>query len=380
MPLPCPATLSSAKPDAHTARVHTKTVRLTEIPQRSRVDAGATDIWPSQTVHWMTAAARHLCETDAVRTFPIDRIDGVDGADSAHRAVPMALYLPPGRRALRLTLPGAHATGEPCDLPNAQAGALLRRLAAQPLALELPRLPADSPTPGALRQAYCGRARVQVFPAPGAPYVDLDASWLDPMQRFNAGRRSDIRRAEQHARQMGGAQAEFHDDVGAQALEPLLDEAFEVEARSWKGQAGSALARDLPMGRFFREVARAAAASGTLRLAFLRVGGRTAAMQIAVASAQRLWLLKIGYDPAFARCRPGHLLLLQTLARAARQGLHACEFMGHAAPWTAQWTATLRACVGVRVYPLSRPGMHAWAEDGAAALGRRVHALWRRAR
>ena len=88
-------------------------------------------------------------------------------------------------------------------------------------------------------------------------------------------------------------------------------------------------------------------------------------------------MLRRGYDPAFARCRPGHLLLLQTLSRAAGQGLRSCEFMGHAAPWTAQWTDTLRACVGVRVYPLSLPGLHAWAEDGADGLRRRIDALRR---
>jgi CelD/BcsL family acetyltransferase involved in cellulose biosynthesis len=92
-----------------------------------------------------------------------------------------------------------------------------------------------------------------------------------------------------------------------------------------------------------------------------------------VARDQRLWLLKIGYDPAYARCRPGHLLLLQTLARAARQGLRSCEFMGHAAPWTAQWTTTMRDCVGLRVYPMTRPGLRAYGEDVAHGLIRRLH-------
>lgn len=348
---------------------------VVRVVQVAKVAQGAQDGedtalgWPTGRPEWIAAAARHLCPPDALRHLPA--LDAGAQGDAVER-LPMALYTPAGRRAPRLTLPGAHVTGEPCDLPGPAAAGRLRQLAAQPLAIELPRVPADSPTPSALRRALAGRALVRIFEAPGAPYVTLDDSWIDPLQRFNAGRRSDIRRAEQHARRLGGARYEFHDDIPEEALPALLDEAFDVEARSWKGDAGSALALDLPMGRFVREVAHAAARSGTLRLAFLRVDGRAAAMQIALASAQRLWLLKIGYDPAYARCRPGHLLLLRTLSRAASQGLRSCEFMGHAAPWTAQWTDTLRACVGVRVYPLSLPGLHAWAEDGADALRRRI--------
>lgn len=361
--------------------------RLTSTPERPHVDVdpgtgpvagsripGAADdstagIWPTQTPAWMAAASAHLCAPHDSRTFALGRPQATDGLCAP---LTMSVHTPPGRRQPRLTLPGAHVTGEPCDLPQDRAAAMLQALAAQPLALELPRVPADSPTPDAVRRAYAGRALVRIFPAPGAPYIALDDTWAEPLQHFNAGRRSDFRRAEQHARRLGGAHLVFHDDLSGQALESGLDEAFEVEARGWKGQTGSALAQDLPMGRFVRDVARSAARAGALRLAFLRVDGRAAAMQIAVARDQRLWLLKIGYDPAYARCRPGHLLLLQTLARAARQGLRSCEFMGHAAPWTAQWTTTMRDCVGLRVYPMTRPGLRACGEDVADGLIRRL--------
>ena len=337
---------------------------------RGAADHGTAGIWPTQTLAWMAAASAHLCAPQASRTLALGQPQAADGLCAS---LTMSVHTPPGRRQPRLTLPGAHVTGEPCDLPQDRAAAMLQALVAQPLALELPRVPADSPTPDAVRRAYAGRAVVRVFPAPGAPYIALDDTWAEPLQHFNAGRRSDFRRAEQQARRMGGAHLVFHDNLCGQALESGLDEAFEVEARSWKGQAGSALAQDLPMGRFIRDVARSAARAGALRLAFLRVDGRAAAMQIAVARDQRLWLLKIGYDPAYARCRPGHLLLLETLARAARQGLRSCEFMGHAAPWTAQWTTTMRDCVGLRVYPMTRPGLLACGEDVAGGLIRRLH-------
>ena len=52
------------------------------------------------------------------------------------------------------------------------------------MALELPRVPANSATPDAIRQAYAGRAIVRVFEAPGAPYVELDDTWTDEEGRY----------------------------------------------------------------------------------------------------------------------------------------------------------------------------------------------------
>ena len=83
----------------------------------------------------------------------------------------------------------------------------------------------------------------------------------------------------------------------------------------------------------------------------------------AVESGGRFWLLKVGYDEAFARCSPGHLLMVETLRYAAQRGLRTFEFLGSAEQWTQVWTDEVRPCVSVWAYPHNCRGVAAFTWD-----------------
>ena len=151
-----------------------------------------------------------------------------------------------------------------------------------------------------------------------------------------------------------------------------MDEAFRVEAAGWKGRARTALAHDSTRQAFFRRYAAAASSRGILRLCLPRIGGRAAAMQIAVETGGRFWLLKVGYDERFARCSPGSLLLLETIRHAAARGLRSYEFLGNAEPWTRPWTREVRPCVHLEAYPFKARGVGRLATGAAAVGGRRL--------
>lgn len=275
----------------------------------------------------------------------------------------------------RLHLLGHAETGEPSDLLWADESALqqlAKQLAHQPFGLLLQRVPADSPSIAALRQAWRGRGLLRVREVVGTPTLALDPSWVLAQDKFNAGRRSDFRRAERHADKLGGLSFEVHEQVSEQQLDRLVDEAYAVEARSWKGDSGHALIHDPVRGAFFRRYAHTAMRAGLLRLALMRVGGVAVAMQIAVVWQERFWLLKIGYDPAYAKCSPGQLLMLHTVQQAAQQGLKSYEFLGNPAPWTESWTRVLRPCVRVAAYPFSVPGLLGLAADALQAVRQRL--------
>ncbi len=156
-------------------------------------------------------------------------------------------------------------------------------------------------------------------------------------------------------------------------LAALLDEAFDVEASGWKGIEASALNYDPRRASFFRRYASAAARQGALRMAFMRIGGDAAAMQIGVETRGKLWLLKVGYRERLAQCSPGMLLMRESIAAAARAGLQGFEFLGRAEAWTDVWTQRRRRHVSLRVYP--------WRASGAAALAADVaHSMCERMR
>lgn len=294
------------------------------------------------------------------------RLEIVAAGDEARPSAVAPLFVPEGAPA-RLEVLGAAALGEPADLAHHDLGALdalCRALARLRLPVILPRVPAGSPTVPAMQRAYRGRGAVICRPAKSYPSIPLDPSWREPERHLSSRRRSDLRRAQRRAEALGEVRFEVRSPSPAELM-PLLEEAFSVEEASWKGRAGTALSVDEARGRFFRRYTDAAAAKGILRVCFLRVGGRAAAMQIAIEHARRLWLLKIGYDEELGRCSPGTLLLLESVRHAAGSGLEAYELLGAAAPWTKAWTQAERHCVQVHAYPASAQGLWQLASAGA---------------
>jgi len=267
----------------------------------------------------------------------------------------------------RMELLGLGGLNEPTDFlfaDPAALAALTDALARLGVPLSLRRLPADSPVVAALRHSYRWRGIVTCRPRVGTAWIPLDAGWREPERHLNSGRRSDLRRARKIAEQIGPVTCEVVSPTPS-TLEPLLEEAFQVEAAGWKGRQGSAMAKDDLRGAFFRRYAAGACQQGVLRLCFLRIGGRSAAMQLAVESGQRFWLLKIGYDDAFARCSPGLLLMMETIRYAATRGISSYEFLGTVEPWTVIWTRLERPCTCVQAYPMSFRGIAALTADAA---------------
>jgi CelD/BcsL family acetyltransferase involved in cellulose biosynthesis len=159
----------------------------------------------------------------------------------------------------------------------------------------------------------------------------------------------------------------------ADAFDALFEEAIGVEARSWKGEAGTAIAADRAKESCFRHYFRSACEQGSFRIAFLRIDGRAVAMQMAIETLGRYWLFKIGFDEAFERCSPGTLLMLHTIGWAAERELEAYELLGNLEPWIAQfWTREQHDCVWVRAYPFNSRGAVALASDACASLRRRL--------
>lgn len=272
---------------------------------------------------------------------------------------------------------------EPADVPvagAAEADAIARALLRLGRPVILPRLPAESPLPEALRRAARRRGVVIVRPAPGTPTIPLDDVDAEaPETLLSSRRRSDLRRARRRAEQIGAVSAEVHAPRDAGAAMALLEQAIAVEARSWKGREGTALASDTPEARAeaaaVRRFAELAAPQDILRIAFLRIDGEPAAMQIAVEKEGHYGLLKIGYDERFGRCSPGQLLMLEAIRHGAARGLGSIELLGAIEPWTSAWTKMERLCVSVRAYP-ARPGaMAALAADVAAAGARKAGRL-----
>ena len=282
----------------------------------------------------------------------------------------------------RCEMLGMTRLNEPADfisVDSAGLAAVIDRAIAFGRPILLGRLPAESPTIGEFERLARGRGKVLVRPRASCPYIPLDATWLQPESHLSSRRRSDFRRASRRAEQLGSIKAEIlsprPDEVAG-----LLETAYAIEAKSWKGSERTALANDQILGQFMRRFADWASRAGILRIALLRIGDRLCRHANRRRTQPAFWLLKIGFDPEFSSCSPGNLLLAESLRYSAQQGLSSLEFLGTVEPWTQVWTDHERKCVSLRYYPFNLRGALALAVEATALVARRVGERWARRR
>jgi CelD/BcsL family acetyltransferase involved in cellulose biosynthesis len=171
--------------------------------------------------------------------------------------------------------------------------------------------------------------KVVVRPMHRAPRFAL----ADFESRLTSKFRGELRRAETR---LGDVAYERFDRFDPSAFHAVL----ELEQRAWKGEAGTAIACDDRLVRFYMTLARWAAQRRGLALGFLRAGDRRIAMHFAIEDGGTYYLLKPGYDPEFAAHSPGQLLLKLAMESARTRGVHTCDLLGRDDPWKMKWTDT----------------------------------------
>lgn len=180
--------------------------------------------------------------------------------------------------------------------------------------------------------------RMQVDALPPTPYVEL----LDSTEHFNAGvsrsvlrnMRSSLRRASTlghlHYR-------EFRQPQDAEAmLEMLLD----VERRSWKHQAGTAITARPEQEAFYRALAAPALRQGLLYTLALYLDEQPISYQLGLLRDGVYSCLKNSMDQAHAELRPSYLIKAELFDRLRAQGVQTVDLMGMAEPHKLVWSPT----------------------------------------
>jgi CelD/BcsL family acetyltransferase involved in cellulose biosynthesis len=227
-------------------------------------------------------------------------------------------------------------------------------------AVTLQRLATDDAAFNALRRAaQTARSRAAVKPVARSPYICCKRTLEEHERSLSRNLRHDVERRLRRLCETGVVSVQVAD--GRDGLDELLDEAFAVERRGWKGTAGTAIASRPPTRRFYSEVASWAASRGWLRLAFLRLDSRAIAFQLDLELPPVYYSLKIGYDPGYERFSPGKLLAYAMVSRAVSMGLARYELLGTDEPWKYRWTQTFRDLVDLHAFSRSPAGFVTWS-------------------
>jgi CelD/BcsL family acetyltransferase involved in cellulose biosynthesis len=84
-----------------------------------------------------------------------------------------------------------------------------------------------------------------------------------------------------------------------------------LEARGWKGRAGTAALGHDAVCHFVERAVTGLAGEGKARIDRLRIGERTIAATVTLRSGATAWTWKIAYDEAFGRFSPGVQLMME---------------------------------------------------------------------
>lgn len=154
---------------------------------------------------------------------------------------------------------------------------------------------------------------------------------------------------------------------------------LELEQSGWKGRRGTAIALLPEVERFYRGLADAFSARGSLRLSELWVDGLPAASEFILVHAGRVFLLKVGMDESRRGLAPGVVLLLAGIEAAADEGYEAYEFLGDTSDFKRRLATGERRHVVLRSYdraalPLGAFAYRRWVRPRLKAVRERARA------
>jgi CelD/BcsL family acetyltransferase involved in cellulose biosynthesis len=221
--------------------------------------------------------------------------------------------------------------------------------------LQLCQLPEGSATleaiPGLAAPDHC---QIVTWLSGASPYLPLSASWGQYLDSLPGKHRANLRNRFKRLNGIGPVEVELI--TSGEKLTDALEAGLQLEAAAWKGEARTAISCDPDVSKFYSTLARRAAERGWMRLDFLRAGPQRVAFDYSLSYKNRIHLLKLGYDPAYAPYSPSNLLLFMVLQSAFERGVREYDFLGESADWKVQWTKHSRPHYWLFVFSSSFKG------------------------
>jgi CelD/BcsL family acetyltransferase involved in cellulose biosynthesis len=214
------------------------------------------------------------------------------------------------------------------------------------------------------------RRRIRTTTVMRSPYVLLQGPEGGYADRLSRRFLKDLRRRRRRLEEQGHVEVTVHQS--ARHIDAALEQFVELESSGWKAANGTAIASRDASRKFYAEIARWAADSGWLRLAFLTLDGRPIAAEFDLQCGGSMYALKSGFDPEYRGFAPGHLLTAECLEQARIDGLASYEFLGTDEPYKMNWTETTRERVRVECYPRTLAGRVQAIKPGLRPLVRRL--------
>ena len=207
----------------------------------------------------------------------------------------------------------------------------------------------DGPLFVALTEAAAVRGhRVVVEPRGGDAFVALIGGWETARQHISRNQQQQAARKMRQLQQLG--ELTYEVQRGGPEFLRILEECFELETKGWKGVDGAPMKMDPHTYTFYKELALASAEAGRFALYLLRLDGRLIAFEYCLRAQGKIDMLKLSFDPEYAKYSPGNVLRLLLLQDEADRGEIHSYHMGRPSEWKERWATHIAPLVQLRIY------------------------------
>lgn len=215
--------------------------------------------------------------------------------------------------------------------------------------LQLRELPSDiSQYEMLLRIAREDNCRADIWPMYESPYLPLQSNWDEYFSSLKRKFRSNYRNRSKRLNQLGEVTCELIDNPNDITGE--LSKGFEIEKKSWKGESGTAIGCDPNLTSFYSQWAKVAFEQKWLQLSFLKVNGNSVAFDYSIEYEDRLYCMKIGYDPEYSPYSVGQLLCGESIKRSFENNLIEYDFLGETTVQKRDWTGHSKENIWLFIY------------------------------
>lgn len=217
-------------------------------------------------------------------------------------------------------------------------------------------VPRDNATYARVRHE-CGQAGVPLYITNGPDMALTDCS--GSVEAYAAERRRLFKDMRYHHRRLERLGTLEHRVERDGDLDAHLERFIALEGMAWKAGAGSAISSHRHRVRFWKDVAKALAASRRLAIHFLTLDGKAIAVRCTIEWGDTVYALRIGYDPAYSKYSPGNVLVWLFTRTVFSSPELRCIDYGYAdvGAWKKRWVTSVRRCAGLHIFPPTLRGV-----------------------
>ncbi len=191
------------------------------------------------------------------------------------------------------------------------------------------------------------------FDRVGSPVIHLGCSWDTYLSRRSPHWRREMHRKEKRLEREG--RIEYRVCSSVAECDPGMQDIMQIEAASWKQEAGTSFARCKGLQAFYRDLAVACAARGWLRIHLLSLDSKPIAYVYGMLHKGVFNALKTSYSETHSRLSPGAMLFSYVLKNGCQEGWSALDLLGDQSRWKLELADSLRRHVDICVFSRSLP-------------------------